>query len=387
VLSVARQTAEARSGAARSREEHVDALRGALAIVFLLCAPVLLVADVMFLAVQSKSFAVDFHNLYWPAARNVLHGHSPYTSPTLDNVAGGKSFVYPATAALLVTPFGLLPHGLAGVLATTSLIGGIFVALRLVGVRDWRCYGAAFLWPPVTSGIQTANLSLAIVLGLALLWRFRDRLPIAALTAAALISLKLFLWPVLVWLVATRRYAAGAWAVVVGIPMTFGAWAVLGFAGLSDYPRMVHVLQTHFEGGSYTPFVFLTRLGAPTEWARGGGYVIGTCAVVALLFAARRRRSDKAAFAWAVAATLLFSPIVWLHFFALFLVPLAILRPTFSFSWLPPVLLWGSTVNAGPSASKVALPFLVFGALFAFALGRRPGRPFRLRPVQASSSG
>ena len=55
-----------------------------------------------------------------------------------------------------------------------------------------------------------------------------------------------------------------------------------------------------------------------------------------------RRDDDARSFTCAVAATLALSPIVWLHYLVVLLVPMAILRPRFSVLWLLPVLLWVS---------------------------------------------
>ena len=59
----------------------------------------------------------------------------------------------------------------------------------------------------------------------------------------------------------------------------------------------------------------------------------------------RRSRAaddDARSFTCAVAATLVLSPIVWLHYLVVLLVPVAITRPRFSVLWLLPVLLWVS---------------------------------------------
>src|SRR5947208_3312483 len=81
----------------------------------------------------------------------------------------------PAPAALLFAPFGLLPRTAADVLFTLLLAICLVAALRLLHVSDSRCYGVAFLWAPVFSAFQTANLTLLLALGLALLWRLRNR--------------------------------------------------------------------------------------------------------------------------------------------------------------------------------------------------------------------
>ena len=82
--------------------------------------------------------------------------------------------------------------------------------LWVVGVRDWRVYGVASLWPPVIDSYQTANLTLPLALLVAIVWRYRDNRWVAGATLGLALALKFFLWPVAIWLVATgRRVAAG----------------------------------------------------------------------------------------------------------------------------------------------------------------------------------
>ena len=53
-----------------------------------------------------------------------------------------------------------------------------------------------------------------------------------------------------------------------------------------------------------------------------------------------------------VAAALLLSPIVWLDYYAILAVPLAIVRPRLSVLWLLPLLTWGIT-SAGIGVGHV----------------------------------
>jgi hypothetical protein len=65
-----------------------------------------------------------------------------------------------------------------------------------------------------------------------------------------------------------------------------------------------------------------------------GGALLAGCVVFA------RRNDEPRSFTCAVVATLALSPIVWLHYLVVLLVPMSILRPRFSALWLLPVLLW-----------------------------------------------
>jgi len=184
-----------------------------------------------------------------------------------------------------------------------------------------------------------------------------------------------------IWLLATRRYAAAAWSLVVAAAITLGTWAMLGFAGFQDYPRVARIFGRYYESSSYTPLSFLVHLGVRDPWARAGGLALGVAALVAVVVTARRNRSERTSFTIAVAAALLLTPIVWLHYFALMLVPLALLSPTFSVVWVLPVILWACPVGGHMSTWKYAFPLVVFAVVLLLA------QRVRLRPRAIASSG
>jgi hypothetical protein len=69
--------------------------------------------------------------------------------------------------------------------------------------------------------------------------------------------------------------------------------------------------------------------------------LIGLPMLAAVWFLARRYDGDRRAFSLAVGAALVLSPVVWPHYFALLLIPLALYRPTLSWAWaLVPAFWW-----------------------------------------------
>jgi hypothetical protein len=96
------------------------------------------------------------------------------------------------------------------------------------------------------------------------------------------------------------------------------------------------------------------------------------------------RRSDASAFAAALAASLALTPIVWLHYFALLFVPIAIGRPRLSPLWLAPLAFWATPLpESGGSAVRIALTVLVT----AIALVRVDGRLGRRVALAPASGG
>ncbi len=95
--------------------------------------------------------------------------------------------------------------------------------------------------------------------------------------------------------------------------------------------------------------------------------------MVALCIAGSRRADDLACFSWCLAGAILLSPIVWVHYYALMLVPLAIAAPAFSSRWLLPYVTvlqmtsWATAAMRVVSASS--------GVAFTFLGARASERP------------
>jgi hypothetical protein len=101
------------------------------------------------------------------------------------------------------------------------------------------------------------------------------------------------------------------------------------------------------------------QIGAPEALARAVMFAVG----LVLLVACWRRKS----FALAVAAALALSPIVWLDYYAVAAIPLAVVLPRVSWVWLAPLATWG-LLSAGIGAGNgwgSARVLLVFGLVFA----------------------
>lgn len=313
----------------------------------------------------------DFRVAYYPAGAAVARGESPYPAdpgdPALDTTS---VYAYPPQLALLVAPLTALPVDVAVVISVLASLAAILGALALVGMRDIRCYAAVVIWAPGWNALQTANLSALLVLLLALVWRFRDMLWPLAAALGTMVSLKLFLWPLLVWVAATRRSRAAALAVLVGLAVTALSWAVIGFDGLRTYPEILDRVAAQ---ESYSIKGMASELGLGSSAA-----YIAALAVTALLLVVTirlAREGDQArAFFVAVLAALAVSPIVWLHYVVLLAVPLALVRPRFSALWLLPIVLWVSPQSENGEGVDPFVVALVVTLLALCAL-TRPRRP------------
>src|SRR5437868_9329024 len=228
----------------------------------------------------------DFHT-FWHSGRDVLHGHSPYSSslPAVAHKESFRPFVYPAPAAIAMVPFSALPYGIADALWFVLGYAAIVGALRLLGVRDWRCYGAVLAWPAVWSSFINGAISAFLVLGCAALCRYRDRAYVAGTIVAALVVFKLYLWPLGVWLLVTKRWRATATSVALAAASTLAGWALIGFAGFRGYPHVLGRLTELVGPNSYSPYALFRSLGAAPALSQ---LLMFACGGAVLALAARR---------------------------------------------------------------------------------------------------
>ena len=316
----------------------------------------------------------DFENAFYSGAKAILDGANPYPAPDDPQLAAGTEYVYPPLTALVSTPLTVFSVETAGFIVMGLLVVTVLAILWVLGIRDWRCYGLALLWPPVLSATQTGNVTLPLALGAALVWKYRDAARAAGASLGVTLAAKLFLWPLVLWLAFTRRLTAALLAVVVGVVVLLVSWAVIGFAGMGEYPELLRRISELEEAQGYTVYALALDLGSSESVARGlwiGVAVVALAGIVALA----RRGDERRAFVVAVAAALACSPIVWLHYYALLLVVVAVAEPRLGPAWFVPLAMYGSTGTMNGTTLQNALT--ISAAVLTVAVALRPARPTR----------
>lgn len=282
------------------------------------------------------------------AGDDVLHGRDPYVQPEAIEGPADAPYAYPPVLALAVTPLSALPEHVRdvyvpGVLFSLLLAFSVVGALLLLDVRDWRCYPIALLYPVTVETIEYGAIGPVLLLLVALLWRFRDDARIGGAASGGAIVLKLFLWPLLVWLALTRRVRAGLVAVSFAAALALVSWAAIAFRGLDDYPHLLRRLVDVEAENSYSLFAVLRMLGIGETGARVLVIAAGA-ALLALAWRAVRANDtaverDRVSLSLVLAAALALTPILWLHYLVLLLVPIALARPRLSPLWLAPLVM------------------------------------------------
>ena len=347
---------------ANTEHDVAMAIRRSVQMCVFVAAPLVFQAVLLATSWRQGNFGIDFEQTLLPAAKKIASGESPY-----------PAYGYPPLVAFGLAPLTFVPS--PQVVFAVLLIASVPASLWFLGVRDWRCYGAAFLWAPVFSAVQTENVTLPLLLGIALCWHVRER-RIAAVAGGLAIAGKILCWPLVVWLAATRRYRSAVSSVIVAVAVTLGLWATLGFSGLLDYPSSLRGLGEKVASESYTPKALAVDLGA----SQAAGRALGTALAVAILLAVvffGRRGDDRRSFALAVVAMIVASPIVWLHSFALLLAAVAVLRPRFSVEWMLPAALVAASGTGNGAPWQTALVLVVAAVVVGSGLAHPAEADFR----------
>jgi hypothetical protein len=292
----------------------------------------------------------DF-KVFWEAGRDLLHGDRIYPSRAELGENTRSYFVYPPFVAMAFVPFAVLPFGASAVLYVALAIAATVATLRILGVEDRRCYLALLFWMPVLQSVGLGTIAPFLGLALAVAWTQRHSRYAMPVCLALAVAAKLFLWPVAFWLLATKRWRAAATWIVATAFVVFVPWAVLGFRDLGWYPHALRLLLDHEQSLGFSTSVALgaIHLGPAT-------IVVQAIAVASVFWLARRPDGDRRAFSAAIVAALVLSPLLWIHYFALLVVPVALARRSFSWLWVAPALaFWPPPNNLGHPAVAVAV--------------------------------
>ncbi len=311
-------------------------------------------------ALEDDTLGYDFKQAFLPAAERLLDGNSPY--PELG---------YPPLVAFVSAPFALLPS--PELVAVVAVAACLPASLWLLGVRDWRCYVVSFLWIATFNAIQTANVTLPLLLAASACWRWRDRTSVTSVAGGLAVATKLIAWPLAVWLAATRRWAAAVGTLVVGAGVTLALWAVLGFSGFTAFPASLDRLQEQQSDRGYTFQALALDAGLPEEVGLLAALAV-LVGVLALVVRYAQRGDDTRSFACAVVGVIVSSPIVWLHSFVLLAAPVALLRPRLSPVWFLPAVLALVSPGTGNGAPWQTVVTMAVAALVVIVV-LAPPRP------------
>lgn len=275
--------------------------------------------------------------IFLDAGDDILAGRTPYEN--VHGIGHDLGYVYPPLLALAVIPLSVLPVEVATIVWALATVACIIGALYLLGVRDWRCYPVALCWPFTREAIEFGAIGPLLLLLVAVCWRYRQRPWGVATTTGAAIAVKLFLWPLTLWLAFTGRLRAAALSVGAALVLAFVPWAAIGFTGLSQYPALLEEVASQQDYRSYSVIALVRSVGSPPALAQALSLVGGLALLVLAARAGRDgqaspRERDRRSLTLVLAAALVLTPVVWPHYLVLLLAPVALARPRLSPLWL-----------------------------------------------------
>jgi alpha-1,2-mannosyltransferase len=294
-------------------------------------------------AVGFFSYRLFDFRIFADAGHRLLVGERLYPSRASLDLETRTYFVYPPFVAWAFAPLALLPFAVAGAIYSLALAVATWATLRMLNVTDWRCYVVLLFWMPVIQAIELGTIAPLLTLAVAIAWRYRDHAVVLGIALAFAIAAKLFLWPLLFWLFATRRFQSALACVAAIAGLVLLPWGLLGFRDMRWFPDMLRVLLRHEQLTSFSTVAFFRLVHI--------GYVAVAVELlsIALVFAvAPRDDGDRRSFGAALICALLLSPLVWVHYYILLIVPIALAKRRFGLIWMLPVLaFWPYANNQG----------------------------------------
>jgi hypothetical protein len=324
---------------------------------------------------------IDFRWTIWQPATDVLAGRSPYGDPSSPGFLAES--VYPPLTFVVLSPLSWLSFDTALVVWQVLLVLTALAIPAVLRVRDWRCYAAWVTGFPVAADVLFGNVTLVVVLLAALAWRWRDRAGATAVALSLAIVVKLLAAPLWLWLVFTRRLRA---ALLTAILVPLGIlvpWLAIGLDGLRDYPSLLRSLSESHGGNG----VLLQALGRQSGLEPAPALAIGLAVAACCLVGAYLLRDDDiSCFALVASAALLATPVAWIYYPALLVIPVAARFPRFNVAWLGFTALWVSwyATPLGWATAQLSLAVLLVCALMVLAVVRtRRGLGVRAAPKPA----
>ncbi|HEX4521811.1 MAG TPA: glycosyltransferase family 87 protein [Gaiellaceae bacterium] len=293
-------------------------------------------ADVEITAIVGEhGIGSDFAGtIYYPAVA-VVHGLSPYGYPgTPTHLAGS---VYPPSAFVSFAWLGLMGHSAAVAVWITLMVAAAVATLYLLGVRDPRCYALWLLNPMALSTIAIGNATILVILLVAVAWRWRDSPWVTGLALAAAVAVKFFVAPLVIWMLATKRYKAAAVTTLTVPVAVLTAWATVGFSGITRYPSILSMNDSIFSSNG--PFLqgFVLQEHGSSHEALAAGIVAAFVLLIGAWFV-----GDLGGFTLAICASIILAPVAWIGYAGLLVIPLAVASRRFSLLWL---LLLGTYIH------------------------------------------
>jgi Glycosyltransferase family 87 len=338
--------------------------------------------------VADDAWAFDLE-AYVDAARRLLTDGSLYAAAQVEGPfqpGGAGLFYYAPPLGVAMLPLVDVPIGDSAALWYLLRVGALLAACALMPVRPIirvLAFAAVAFSFPVLKDAVLGNVSILLMLPLAIAWRWLDR-PAGSIALAVGMSLRPSLGVFLAWQLLRRQWAVLAWTLGAGLVLIALTLPFVGFDGYRDFLSVLVNLQVPGQGSENRDLgTVLAGLGGGETALTIGRVASLAIGIAAIVLSVRRDR--EVGFMVTLGASLLLTPMLWDHYLVTLLLPAAFLadrvRPVFV---LLPLLAW---------LPGLVVPFVVLGAtLLPFivpdprpgGVARSPAGPLLAAPTTAS---
>jgi len=307
---------------------------------------------------DSKLCSRDFISVYL-LAKSVLAGITPYLplrelAAHWPGVAECNTFIHPSphppTLAVFFAPVGLLGYKSAVFLWLGLQLACLTTAVCLLlkwwgnALAPWQklVAGVGFLSAgPVIYELRAGQLNSLLLILLLLSWFSlrKEKDVIGGALLGAIVSLKLLIWPVIIYLLLRRRWTALAAAgVVITVTHIIAAFAI-GASSVVHYylkagPQVAQFYRTDpqnisvwtlgwrlfGQSGGLSP----DQTFPPSLWVDLATYAVPAALTAIVLAVSLRAKLFDTAFAELVCVSLLVNPVAWYHYLVIAFIPVAI---------------------------------------------------------------
>jgi hypothetical protein len=319
---------------------------------------------------------------YLDAAERVLATGSPYQPETIDGPfqpGPGGLYLYPPPLAASLIPLTPLDRMFAIDVWLVGRLVALVVACALMPVATW-IRGAALLGASVCLAIRLdlaiGNVSLLLLLPMVIAWRWPAKWP-GGLALASMILVRPTFGVVLVDRLARARFRVVLHTVLIALGIAIATLVVVSPVAYPEYVRVLGNLTGLAGIPRNADLASLgLRLGLSPAVSQAMQLLGYGLAIGAMLIALRR--DAEGGLIVAFCATLLLSPLLWVHYLAVLVVTGAFVAGR---GWWPalamPLLAW---------APEALLPFVAMAAIAVPLLASRPGGESGIRVVERSRS-
>jgi len=338
-------------------------------------------------AVAGKTFGYDFE-AYIGAAHRLVSGQRLY-DPSVSVAGGFAIYLYPPPFALAVAPLLLLPDDVARVVWFVAMAACLPAGAALLPVRRdvrWLIVILGALDWPFLYSVKLGQVAPLLFLLFAAAWRWRDRRDVlgAAIAIGTLVKVQPGL--LIPWAAVTRRLPAAAVASAAVVAAAAVGTLATGPGAWADYAALLgRVSAAVTTPHNCSPGAVLYQAGVP-ETLAGLVQTASILAAAAAVLLAWRFAAPEASLMVTIVASQLLTPLLWDHYAALLLLPVAwLLERNRTWAVAFPLLGWISLFDAGGAwlpASSV--PLLMFGCLAAVLWEARRERGSSTSPAPAS---